>query len=387
MAQYCHKWFCKEEPEGQEARRHETLEPVTGLEDKDTLYDNSTKQQRQPDPEAARSRHRETLESITGLEACSAYDRSNSQRHQPAAETAQLRRKQKPFPKDDDPWLPTSDSFHRRADAAQASGQQRPEIGVNSDDSALHGHSGGDQDVNGFRGAHLRSAQRSFPKDDDPRLPTSDSFHRLADAAQANGEHASHSGAPHSQAACGNDRPAGGHAAEILDSRPGPFAHQDNLATSQSDIMDSHAALMHGYPPAGSPMDDGLPNSQQAHAPADSHQSVLQQSHQQSSQQDHPQQNPQQSLHKDHHHQQQQQQQQQQQAMKLNDPGQADRHGPFGQDRRMQKQPAINCKVPLPFSCEAFWNGLAAVLAVAITALFIVLMIIDTGEQHEGRES
>ena len=52
IAQYFHKWFYKEEPEGQEARQHQALEPITGLENQNAAYNEaSSGPPAQSDPE------------------------------------------------------------------------------------------------------------------------------------------------------------------------------------------------------------------------------------------------------------------------------------------------------------------------------------------------
>ncbi len=326
---------------GEVARENETLEPITGLEDQDQGYGHHGKQLTEGDPEANQlPRHEQSLNGITGLDG------------------------QKKAHADSDRPSPT-----------------KPE---------------------------LRSKPKSYPKDDDPRLPTSDSFHRLADAAEVDRQPEGQS--PRSHYAADHDQqvmvrlPAGGMH-EFHDT------NMQNLTTTQSDIMDSHAALFSSNVPRSSPMDDMASSPHQAQSAAGN---------------GHPGQQQQQSLHlqngklhdpgpfsqaaaihmrhlsqqhddlppvrlqqKDRSEQQdsfmqQQRTQQSREAKKADDPAQADGYRQRQPGMGGQAHQGISCRVPLPISCEAFWNSLAVLLAVAITALFIVLTIIDTGEQHEG---
>lgn len=327
---------------GQGARLNETLEPITGLEDQDQAYGHHGRQPVQGDPEAVRAhRHGDFLEPITGLEdQKGAYATPDRQQHQP------------------EPVIP-----------------------------------------------QLHSNLRSYPKDDNPKLPTSDSFHRLADAAEAVRQPEGRSKQTHSNDAAGKRQQAeAGHAAGRSYLNHADMQDRDPLTTIQSDIMDSHAALFSSNVPSSSHMYDMLhkpeiaagndrtgPEQEQeqrslhlqerkvrhlglaSHAATTSmHDSTPQQQY------DLP------PGHLQHQEPSAQQQQQSREARKLDDPGHADgdRRAQPGCESRPEK--GSDCRIPIAISCEAFWNIVALMLAAAITALFIVLTIVDASERHEG---
>ncbi|KAK9825249.1 hypothetical protein WJX74_003303 [Apatococcus lobatus] len=306
MAQYCHKWFSKEEPVGQGARLNETLEPITGLEDQDKAYGHHGRQPVHVDPEAVKAHPPgHSLEPITGLEdQTGAYANPDRQQHQPE-------------PK-----------FHQ-----------------------------------------LRGKLKSYPKDDDPRLPTSDSFHRLADAAEAVRQPEGHSMETQSNDAAGNKQQAeAGHAAGRSHLNDAHMQDRDPLTTTQSDIMDSHAALFSSNKPSSSHMYDMLHEQPQIAAVP---QHTVQEQKQEQEQK---------SLHLQNG-----EQQQSREARKLDDPGQADGDRQAQPGCESQPQTGIISRFPMTISSEAFWNSAALMLATAITALFVVLTVIDAGEHHEGR--
>ena len=323
MAQYAHKWFNKEEPEGAEARGHEKMEPITGLEDRDDVYndmsggnDSEAAQhlysQRGTAPGAKACAH-ENMEPITGLE----------DRHSVYNDTS----------------------------------------GGNGSEAAQHLHS-----KSGTAQTSVSRAPMSAPQ-----MQTS--------------QHGASSQLPVSNAQQPYSHPANG---DLGRHRVSPDTdtegHSNQLATSHSSIMDSHAAMIGGNIPDSAPTDglNGPHGLLYNHSPADDSTDKPRQRQQQRQQQQQPQLAvltvddpggagvPMQTC----------EQQQRAAAQKLEDPGHADG---FQQDHSSHpQQEAGSNKQGQRAGWVLFWDGLAVLLAVAITALFIVLMIIDTGSRHAG---
>ena len=287
MAQYCHKWLNKEEPLGKEERAHETLEPITGLEDEHQAYTDPESGQLPGQPQGARKAsvgRTEAMEPMTGLED-------------------------------------TNDGIY-------ASQSQPP-------------------------GDHRQSEVRQ--------------------QTAANGAHPELPGQPGSQRLPGVEQHHHGSGAAGEGAR---YEQLDALGTSPTDIMDSHAAMFSSRHEGSSAMHKDLPGTpaaQLAGSNAGANGSLLDHSSQQRQLQ-------QRQL------QQQQLRQPREAAKKADDPGVADGFGQRQADSSRTRRPTPKDKsTPSPW--VLFYDSLAAAAAVAITALFIVLLIIDTGARHEGAHS
>ncbi|KAK9821156.1 hypothetical protein WJX74_001885 [Apatococcus lobatus] len=310
MAQYAHTWFNKEEPEGSEARAHEKMEPITGLEDQDDVYDSKSGRQ---DTAAAQHLH----------------DQGS-----------------------------TAESSDPRELAAAK---------------------------------HLQNFQPGFFRE----LPVSVDVQHSGERPRGDmGKH----GVCFSHPCTG---------------REGSEGHSDQLAASHSNILDSHAPIINESIPGSAPIDGhhGVQNncstaigSTDNRSPAVRSTNITQQQRRRRQQphaavldmddpggveaspmQKRQKQNPAAQKLNDTGHAdvaalQSCQRQEQAAAQKLDDPGCADGF----QRSHAQRQQAGSNDRRWRAAWVLFWDGVAVILAVAITALFVVLMIIDTGSRHAG---